>query len=127
MQQYGLPLNSRKLYTKDDWMTFLAATFYTNDTVPVPSAFSNQLFDGFYRWANETTSRVPVSDWTNTDSATMAGFQARPVFGAMWAPVLVAQGPQLGLGAPENPAVMHANKVFRETHERIAREQAGQA
>ena len=26
MQEYGLPLNSRKLYTKDDWMTFLAAT-----------------------------------------------------------------------------------------------------
>lgn len=26
MQKYGLPLNSRKLYTKDDWMTFLAAT-----------------------------------------------------------------------------------------------------
>jgi hypothetical protein len=57
METYGLPLNSRKLFTKDDWMTFLAATYYTTDAVPQPSAFSSMLFDGLYRFANETTSR----------------------------------------------------------------------
>ena len=42
MQKYGLPLNSRKLYTKDDWMTFLAATYYTSGSEPVPSSFSSR-------------------------------------------------------------------------------------
>ena len=27
MEEFGVPLNSRKLYTKDDWMTFLAVVF----------------------------------------------------------------------------------------------------
>jgi hypothetical protein len=116
MQQFGLPLNSRALFTKDDWMTFLAATYYTNDTVPVPSAFSNMLFSGFFNFANTTTSREPISDWTYTNVATAAGFTARPVFGAMYAPVLVAQAAQLGLGQASDPAVAHANRVFQEVH-----------
>ena len=60
-----------------------------------------------------------MSDWTNTDSLTMQGFTARPVFGAMYAPVLVAQGPQLGLGAPAAAHTLHANEVFRATHAKI--------
>jgi hypothetical protein len=93
MQPYGLPLNSRKLYTKDDWMTFTSALYYTDAPTPQPSTFSLALFDGFFRWANETVSRVPLSDWTNTNIVppTAAGFQNRPVLGALYAPILVAQ------------------------------------
>ena len=159
MQQYGLPLNSRKLYTKDDWMTFLAATCalqchrvrarararapwgpffflpqacsltsfpppptppklpdFTHDANPVPSPFSNSLFNGLFRFANETTSREPLSDWTNTDSPTAVGFSNRPVYGAMYAPVLVTEAAALGLGKqgnPNCPSLARASEIFK--------------
>jgi hypothetical protein len=160
MQQYGLPLNSRKLYTKDDWMTFLAATCewmiqfspplfplsflrcriltlfftrtftpnpphfylphqtdYTPGPSPVPSPFSNTLFHGLFTFANETTSREALSDWTNTDSPTAVGFTNRPVYGAMWAPVLVTEASSLGLGRAGNPrdaSLERAAAIFAE-------------
>ena len=123
LETYGLPLNSRKLYTKDDWMTFLAATFY--DASSQPSAFSSTLFSKHYAFANVTTSRDPLSDWTNTDAPTAVGFQARPVYGAMYAPVLVAQAAELGLGRASDPAVAHANAVFRAAHARREAAKAG--
>ena len=116
MGVYGVPLNSRKSYTKDDWMTFLAATFYDSSPVPQPSSISASLLSKFYNWANVTTSREPLSDWINTDQATAVGFTARPVLGAMYAPVLVQQGPQLGLGRADDPALIRANAVFRRVH-----------
>ena len=117
LAEFGLPLNSRKLYTKDDWMTFLAATFYDDATPAQPSAFSATLFERFYAWANVTSSRQPISDWTNTDSATAAGFGARPVYGAMWAPMLVSHKESLGLGK----STALASRVFEEVHA-LARE-----
>lgn len=115
MEVYGLPLNSRKLYTKDDWMTFLAATYFTADATPKPSDFSTALFHGLFRYANETTSREALSDWTNTDSPSSVGFTNRPVYGAMWSPMLVAQGASLGLGASGNPgdeSLRTARQIF---------------
>ena len=66
-----------KEYTKLDWHTFLSATFFDDSSPPKPSAFSNTLNHRFYLWANETTSRVAISDWVHTVSPTMQGFQAR--------------------------------------------------
>ena len=116
MQEYGLPLNSRKLYTKDDWMTFMAATFYDDASPPAPSPFSAALFDGLFRFANETTSREALSDWTNTDSPTAVGFVNRPVYGAMYAPVLVTQAAELGLGRAGNAgdaSLERAARIFQ--------------
>lgn len=106
--EFGVPLNSRATYTKDDWMTFLAALYY--DENAKPSDFSNKLFDGYYRWANLTTDRHPISDWTYTDSLGAAGFMNRPVLGAMYAPVLIAQP------APSSPIIDRANRVFASVH-----------
>jgi len=116
MQRYGLPLNSRKLYTKDDWQTFLASFYFDDSTPPVPSAFSTALLSGLYHFANETTSREALSDWTNTDSPTAVGFTARPVYGAMYAPLLVRAAARMGLGNATDPSVAHANAVFRQVH-----------
>jgi len=125
LQRYGLPLNSRKLYTKDDWQTFLAATYFDAGSPgvdPAPSAFSTALFDKLYTFANETTSRVPLSDWTNTDAPTSVGFSARPVYGAMYAPALVARAKHLGLAGAggQDETVRRLNGVMRDTHARIA-------
>ncbi len=76
LQEFGLPLNSRKLYTKDDWETFLAATYM--DPNGQPSVFSATLFDRFFAWANSTTDRDPLSDWINTNAPTAAGFMVSP-------------------------------------------------
>lgn len=120
MHQYGLPLNSRKTFTKDDWQTFLAAYYYDNSTagaMPQPSAFSSTLFDSLFRFANETTSRTPLSDWTNTDEATAVGFTNRPVYGAMYAPVLIAFQEQMALGRKDTDAALqHAAVVFAREH-----------
>lgn len=115
LNEFGLPLNSRKLYTKDDWMTFMAATFYNDEPEPGPSALSATLFERFYAWSNVTTSRQPISDWTNTDSPTAVGFGARPVYGAMWAPMLVRHQQELGLGTARTTAL--ATAVFAEVHQ----------
>lgn len=114
MQKYGLPLNSRKLYTKDDWMMFLAATYYTRTAPVAPSAFTTALFQGLFNWANETTSRVPLSDWTNTDSPSSVGFVNRPVYGAMYAPLLVVQA---GAAPSTDPSIVRANAIFRQSWE----------
>ena len=108
-------------------MTFLAATYYDYSPSPQPSAFSTTLFTKFYTWANTTTSREPLSDWIETTTPTAVGFRARPVMGAMYAPVLVQQGPQLGLGRADDPALIRANAIFRSVHAQRAARRAEDA
>ena len=89
-----------------------------------PSSFSSTLFDRFYAWANTTVTREPISDWTNTDTPTAVGFVARPVYGAMWAPMLVHNQEKLGLGSPKATAL--ASVVFAEVHSLARDAPAGQ-
>ena len=42
-----------------------------------------------YKYINETTSRVPISDWHDTKTGKMTGFKARSVIGGYWMKVLV--------------------------------------
>lgn len=67
----------------------------------------------------DASPSAPPPSYTSpadTDSLNAAGFTARPVYGAWWAPVLVAQGPQLGLGVREDPAWQRARAVFERVH-----------
>jgi Domain of unknown function (DUF1793) len=128
MNPYGIPLNSRKTFTKLDWMTFLAATYYNADGTP--SQFSSDLFSSLFAFANETSSRVPLSDWTNTigtdpTGPTAVGFMARPVFGAMWAPVLISEMGSAGssfeaaaAATIKSSAKIDPNAVFEAVHQK---------
>ena len=45
--------------------------------------------DPLYKYINETTSRVPISDWHDTKTGRMTGFKARSVIGGYWIQVLM--------------------------------------
>jgi hypothetical protein len=77
INRYGLPLDSRADYTKLDWSVWTATLAST------PEQF-NAIVDPIYRWANETTSRVPLTDWYDTKTGKQVGFQARSVVGGVF-------------------------------------------
>ena len=79
---YGLPLDSRKDYTKSDWIMWTAAM--SSDQVTF-----EKFADPLYKYINETTSRVPISDWHDTKTGKMIGFKARSVIGGYWMQVLM--------------------------------------
>jgi hypothetical protein len=72
--KYGLPLDSRHQYTKADWIVW-SATLARN------TADFQQLISPLYRFVNETTDRIPMSDWYWTDKPEHVSFRARSVLG----------------------------------------------
>jgi hypothetical protein len=78
---YGLPLDNRKDYTKLDW-TLWSATMADND------ADFRALVAPVRRFATESPSRVPLTDWYETTSAKQTGFQARSVVGGVFIKML---------------------------------------
>jgi hypothetical protein len=79
--QFGLPLDSRERYTKNDWVTWTATLADNiNDF--------KTIFDPVYYFVDKTPNRVPVSDWYIVDNAQVRGFQARSVVGGFYIKML---------------------------------------
>ena len=79
--EYGLPLDCRKGYTKSDWIIWSA-------TMSPDKATFEKFIDPLHKFYSETTDRIPMSDWYNTDSKTHVGFRARSVVGGYWIKML---------------------------------------
>ncbi len=78
---FGLPLDNRASYSKSDWIVWSATL--SNDT----KTFT-KFIDPLYKYALETPSRVPMSDWFETTNGKMVGFQARSVVGGYYIKIL---------------------------------------
>jgi len=77
INSYGLPLDNRADYTKLDWSVWTAAL------ASKPAQF-NAIIDPIYKWMNETSNRVPLTDWYDTKNGKQIGFQARSVVGGVY-------------------------------------------
>ncbi len=75
--KYGLPLDCRRDYTKSDWIMWTATMSPDTETF-------QKFISPIWTYINETESRVPISDWSDTKTGKMVGFKARSVIGGYW-------------------------------------------
>lgn len=80
LAKYGLPLDNRKGYTKLDWCVW--TSWLTGSKAELA-----KFVDPMWQMANDSSSRVPLTDWFETGDARQVGFQARSVVGGIFLPL----------------------------------------
>ncbi len=90
INEFGLPLDSRKSWTKLDWCIWTACLGDSKEEFEAH-------IEPLWKMVNETTSRVPLTDWFETVESpegnaarhgAQVGFQARSVVGGVFIPLL---------------------------------------
>ena len=84
MNRFGLPLDSRKNYTKNDWILWSAVM--TED-----QATFKRFINPVFRHALETPSRVPLNDFYDSTNGIRENFKARSVVGGFYMKMLADQ------------------------------------
>ena len=80
--EYGTPLDSRKDYTKSDWILWCASMAKTDEE-------AQALIAPVAHYLETTATRVPFSDWYETVTGEYCHFMGRSVQGGIFMPVLM--------------------------------------
>lgn len=80
-EPYGLPLDSRKAYTKADWLVWVAC-------LRGRSGDLETLVAPLYRFLDTSCDRQPFGDWYEADCGLARQFKARSVVGGVFLPFL---------------------------------------
>lgn len=83
--QFGMPLDNRADYTKSDWLVWCATLMETKEE------FEKMVAPLYAAYENSPT-RVPMTDWYDTKTGKMIGFQNRTVQGGLFIRMLLETG-----------------------------------
>jgi len=83
--RYGMPLDSRADYTKSDWLVWTA-------TLSPSRRDFERFIAPLWQAYNDSPSRVPMTDWYDTVSSFIVGFQNRTVQGGLFIKLLDESG-----------------------------------
>lgn len=83
--EYGVPLDTREVYTKSDWIMWTA-------TLTEDKEKAKALYSPIINFLKNSPQREPFSDWYYTDSGKFTYFKNRTVQGGVFAPLLKYYG-----------------------------------
>lgn len=81
INKFGIPLDSCHVWTKSDWMCWAAS-------MSEDKKKREKIYASLKVFLTESPDRVPFSDWFDTDTGKIRGFQARSVQGGVFMPIL---------------------------------------